>query len=185
MKIGGHLLPKKGDVCIFGSCVSREIFNYYPSNQLLVGEYIHKCSPLFVDKWKNVEDIVQDDVKLDHNFVKRSVCTLLNGKAWDRLISNWSDWIIIDNHYFVQKLFQLSNGTEKRIIQIPSEIQYEIKRIVNSNVKYRNVTVEEVDASPNYPLLIKKLSSGIVYLLIISTKLIIDCDSLIYNGVSY
>ena len=151
-------MAKNGDVSIFGSCVIRYSFNYEPSSMLNVGEYIHKISPLFVEPVSPDMMINENEVRADHNFIKRSICTLLNGTAWLRLKSNWSDWLIIDNLYFSYPLYLLESPSgQKRFLQFAPEIESEVFRIVAENEKYYGWSISKIDACPNYNLLINDL----------------------------
>lgn len=154
----GINMAKNGDVSIFGSCVVRSSFNYAPLNTLKVGEYIHKISPLFSEPVPVHMMINEDEVRSDHNFIKRSICTLLNGTAWIRLDNNWSDWLIMDNLYFSCSLYLLEGpNKERRLLQFPLEVESEVFRIVAENPKYTGWKITKLSACPNYKLLIKQL----------------------------
>ena len=155
-------LPVKID--IFGSCVSREPLNYISSKYgIIANEYIHKQSIWFSEPLPREEDwpiITEDEVLLDHQFERRSVCTILNGTSRDRLEKNRGDWVLIDDHYFIPPIFRITNNESgaNRLIQCAFEVHSEITRIVNNNPKYKHYSIEKLDATPNYPKLIKKIS---------------------------
>lgn len=151
-------MAKNSDVSIFGSCVVRSSFNYAPLNTLKVGEYIHKISPLFSEPVPAHMMINEDEVRSDHNFIKRSICTLLNGTAWTRLDNNRSDWLIMDNLYFSCPLYLLEGpNKERRLLQFTIEVESEVFRIVAENSKYRGWKITKLSACPNYKLLINQL----------------------------
>lgn len=97
----------KESVNIFGCCISRESFNSECLTNHYVGEYIHKGSMWFSDYYDEWPQIEENEVIMPHNFLKRSICTLLNGVSWIRLYNNNSNWLIIDNYYFTHKLYMI------------------------------------------------------------------------------
>lgn len=122
-------------------------------------------------------------------FLKRSICTLLNGVSWNRLNDNFSEWLILDNYYFTHKLYLISGcGGSQKILQFPGEVKKEIFRIITTNPKYAGYTIEELDAVPNYPLLIKNIiaklqrwNGKIIILDAVRANHLIDHDGSIIN----
>ena len=98
-------MSKKGNIDIIGSCVSREPFNYRGLINHPVNEYIFGCSPLFINEECPIELIQENDVNSEHNFIKRSICTCLNGTCWERIENSDAECLIMDNHYFTAPLF--------------------------------------------------------------------------------
>lgn len=149
---------------IFGSCVSREPFNHAGPHVYNLKEYVHKVSPLFIHKTGENQWITESEVDLPHNFVKRSICTLLNGTARERLLGNKGEWIIVDTFYFISELFEITTRDEsgavidRYILQLPHECIDEVTRIVNSNEKYRGSSIRRIDASPNYSKIVPEFA---------------------------
>ncbi len=149
----------KEKVNIFGCCISRESFILDCLKNHYVGEYIHKGSVWLSDRREDWPQITEDEVVMPHNFLKRSICTLLNGTSWDRLYENRSSWLILDNYYFTQNVYVITppDGGKPRIMQFPGEIKKEVFRIVRTNPKYSGYSIKLVTAWPNYPLLLKSV----------------------------
>ncbi len=158
--------PSVVTVNIFGSCVCREPFNYMPVRyNLELKEYVFKVGQLFADPaGEDWPLLSESEVHLEHDFVKRSMCTLLNGTARERLLGNKGDWIILDDHYLSYDLFEIScrvgGRTERRIVQAPAGKTAigEMDRIISAP-RYEGYSIRRLDALPNYSLLIPRLAS--------------------------
>lgn len=150
-------------VNVFGSCISRNPFNYTDDGHpCKVEEYIHKSSPLFISRCFDDQILTEKEVSLEHDFIKRSVCTMFNGTAKNRLLSRKGKWIVLDNFYFDKPLYEIrkDNGrrTIRRVFQFPIEVYGEFVRIVETNRKYSGYKVTELEASPNYTKLVPELA---------------------------
>ncbi len=161
---GGGTRSDMITVNIFGSCVSREPFNYMPVRYGLdLREYVYKVGQLFAEPVEDWPELTEAEVSFEHDFIKRNVCTLLNGTAKQRLLANKGDWIIVDDYYFSYELFEVAyegeGGCKSRIIQAPTgKTTEEIGRIL-SGEKYKGYSLRKLDACPNYTLLVPRLAT--------------------------
>ena len=96
---------------ILGCCVSRDIFNLKCGINYTVKGYVQRNCPLDIfDEIANsykISDLDVEDI-VEHNFNKRSLCTLFNGTGSKKLLENKGKWIIIDSFYSGCGCFELT-----------------------------------------------------------------------------
>ena len=81
-------------ISIFGSCVSRDVLEFYKNDDLTLKNYIARQSIISaISKPITVEE---QDVKLTSNFQKKQILNDLRKTTFDILLNNKSDYLIID-----------------------------------------------------------------------------------------
>lgn len=132
---------------LFGSCVTRDVFEYNTSNCLNLGQYIARQSILSAVS-PSVQ-IVEEHIELDSKFQKRMVLMDLEKNTFEVLQKNTSDYLIIDliderfplvkynNSYFTA-----SNEAVKGCSFL-KELNKHYKRIANGKLCVGNDEMEE------------------------------------------
>lgn len=101
---------------IWGSCVSRDIFEYDTKHAYKIKSYIARNSIVSALSPKISFDI--NDIKLDSNFQRRQVINDLEKTSFNQLIENQSDYLLID---FIDERFKLASFKES-IITMSNEV---------------------------------------------------------------
>lgn len=85
---------KRYSVSIYGSCVTRDLFEYDKSENLELKQYIARQS--IISAVSAPIDLEENQIKLNSNFQKRMVLMDLKKNCFENLKENRSDYLIID-----------------------------------------------------------------------------------------
>ena len=135
-------------VNILGCCVSREIFNKKFGRSYSVEGFVQRN--LIFDIFDTVDEKyhITDEEAARHlissNFNRRSLSTLMNGSAREKLLSRKGEWIIIDTFYCGAPCALIRYPDKKRIVQ--SEFTHNIKKIFQENERFKDCALEFVEA---------------------------------------
>lgn len=89
---------------IYGSCVSRDIFEWDKEKQFSIPVYVARTS-ILSNLNTNIWNINSTDINLDSPFQKEAVMTDLNKTVYDKFKSNMSDYLLID---FIDERFRIA-----------------------------------------------------------------------------
>jgi Sel1 repeat. len=135
-------------VNILGSCVSRTIFNKKFGKTYSVEGYVQRS--FIFDIFETVDEkyqVTEEEIAKykGTNFDKRSLATLINGTAREKLLFRKGEWIVLDTHYCgVACALITYPDKSKRIIQ--SDFIDAVKKVFQENEKFKECTIESIDA---------------------------------------
>lgn len=89
---------------IYGSCVSRDIFEWDKEKQFSIPAYVARTS-ILSNLNTNIWNINSTDIDLDSKFQREAVMTDLNKTVYDKFKSNMSDYLLID---FIDERFRIA-----------------------------------------------------------------------------
>lgn len=89
-------------ISIFGSCVSRDLFEFDKQKSFKIKKYFARCS--VISAVADAIDIDIDNIKLDSPFQKRQVVADFRKEIWDEFSVTPSDYLMID---FIDERFDI------------------------------------------------------------------------------
>lgn len=89
---------------IYGSCVSRDIFEWDKEKQFCIPVYVARTS-ILSNLNTNIWNMNSTDINLDSPFQREAVMTDLNKTVYDKFKSNMSDYLLID---FIDERFRIA-----------------------------------------------------------------------------
>ena len=148
-------------VNILGCCVSRDVFNFDYGVKYQVKGYVQRSCPLDIfetipEQYQIEESFVEDII--DHNFNRRSLCTLFNGVGSKKLLDNKGEWIVLDTFYAGCGCFKLtfSDGYSKVVQTDWGNLLRKLSNKMNNSFQ-----VEGIEGNENFGFRIEKFVSFI------------------------
>ena len=151
---------------VLGACVSRNIFNENIGIEYKVKGYVFNHNPYLIFSKANQKISVTDEELLNlhaepfnHSFPRSMIRLLLNGGAYQNLIENKGDWIIVDTHYADEKIYKITYPDGSfRFLQ--SNYDFHLKKLqsASNDLILKNCKIETMDASINFNFYADKLA---------------------------
>lgn len=146
----GYDDKRKHKICIFGSCCSRDVFEYDASKRLLPCIYIARQS--LISSISNAVPISMSRIALDSTFQKKQIFCDFNKTAFEQLKRADRTWFLID---LVDERFDLAkigagivtDSDELRSIKVFDDKKTVIKKINRGEDYYvEEVSIKEIIA---------------------------------------
>lgn len=132
-KTGGGYKDERHKICIFGSCCTRDVFEYDEYDQFLLSTYIARQS--IISSIDKAVPISMSEIALDSSFQQKQVYSDFNKTAFDQMKKFDDSWLIIDLVDERFDLLKIGDGIVTNSDLLQSMRNYDDKKMIVKKVK--------------------------------------------------